>query len=368
MAPQDLDEGVLAAAVERGWGLRVAGMSYLAVGWGSHHWEAAGGGGGRWFVTVDEVANKRLTGGESLDEGFGRLRASLRAAVDLKDAGREFVVAPVRAEHGEPVVRVDERFAVAVYPFLDGESFSWGEASPEWRRGMLEMVAAVHTTPVRALTEEFVVPFRDRLEAACADRVDDCGPYARRVAELCQEHAPGIRRLLGRYDDLVSVARAQADRAVLTHGEPHPGNTMLTAAAGGSSTGTPWLVAPPERDLWDLDPGDGSILDAYASATGVTPLPELLELYRLGWDVKDIAYDVARFLRPHAGTAEDDKTWTIVSSLVRRLALWRTSSWGTTCRESARCSRTGRRRPVRCRSSPRCCCAATTRSLEASVS
>ena len=73
------------------------------MGWGSHHWEAAGGDGGRWFVTVDEVANKRLTGGESLDDGFGRLRASLRAAVDLRTAGREFVVAPARAEHGEPV-------------------------------------------------------------------------------------------------------------------------------------------------------------------------------------------------------------------------------------------------------------------------
>ena len=54
------------------------------------------------------------------------------------------------------------------------------------------MVAAVHTTPVRALAEEFAVPFRDRLEAACAGPVDDRGPYARRVAELCREHAPGI--------------------------------------------------------------------------------------------------------------------------------------------------------------------------------
>ena len=42
------------------------------------------------------------------------------------------------------------------------------------------------------------------------------------------------------------------------------------------------LVAPPERDLWSLDTGDGTILDAYASATGVTPLPSLLNLYRLG--------------------------------------------------------------------------------------
>src|SRR5215472_8374491 len=82
-APEDLAEGALAEALELGWGLRVAKMGYLPVGWGSHHWEVAGGGG-RWFVTVDEVANKRLSEGESLDDGFGRLRTSLRAA-----AGRE---------------------------------------------------------------------------------------------------------------------------------------------------------------------------------------------------------------------------------------------------------------------------------------
>ena len=67
-------------------------------------------------------------------------------------------------------------------------------------------------------------------------------------------------------------------------------------------------------------------LDEGALAGTVTPLPEVLELYRLGWDVKDMAYDVARFFRPHAGTAEDDKTWAILSSLVRRLALWRIST------------------------------------------
>lgn len=62
----------------------------------------------------------------------------------------------------------------------------------------------------------------------------------------------------------------------------------------------------------------GSVLDAYAAATGVTPVPALLELYRLGWDVKDMAYDTARLLRPHTGTADDDKTWKGLSSLVRR--------------------------------------------------
>lgn len=107
-------------------------------------------------------------------------------------------------------------------------------------------------------------------------------------------------------------------RNVLTHGEAHPGNTMLTADGWRLIDWDTVLVAPPERDLWSLDPGDGSILDAYAATAGVTPVPALLELYRLGWDVKDMAVDAARLLGPHSGTADDDKTWKLLSSMIRR--------------------------------------------------
>ena len=69
----------------------------------------------------------------------------------------------------------------------------------------------------------------------------------------------------------MAAARAQPSGAVLTHGEPHPGNTMLTADGWVLIDWDTALAAPPERDLWSLDPGDGSVLDAYARLTGVTP-------------------------------------------------------------------------------------------------
>ena len=93
------------------------------------------------------------------------------------------------------------------------------------------------------------------------------GPYAHPVARLIQGHAgahlaaPGpLRRVSWR------PARAQPARTVLTHGEPHPGNTMLTASGWVLIDWDTALAAPPERDLWSLDPGDGSVLDAYADA------------------------------------------------------------------------------------------------------
>ena len=133
---------------------------------------------------------------------------------------------------------------------------------------------------------------------------------------LVQRHAAPLRRLLDRYDHLVREARARPARAVLTHGEPHPGNTLLTAAGWVLIDWDTALAAPPEPDLWSLDPGDGTILDAYAGLTGVIPRPDLLSLYRLRWDIAEIAVDVGRFRRPHAGTADDSQSWELLSSAV----------------------------------------------------
>ena len=64
--------------------------------------------------------------------------------------------------------------------------------------------------------------------------------------------------------------------------------------------------------------GDGSILRAYAAATGVTPLPELIELYRLRWDLADLAAGAARCFRPHGHGPDDIQAWELLQSLARQ--------------------------------------------------
>jgi spectinomycin phosphotransferase/16S rRNA (guanine(1405)-N(7))-methyltransferase len=125
-----------------------------------------------------------------------------------------------------------------------------------------------------------------------------------------------VRRALARYDDLVSAARADPPGLVLTHGEPHPGNTMRTNGGWLLIDWDTALVAPPERDLWDLDPGDGTLRAAYTAATGTALRPGLLDLYRLRWDLTEIAVCLARFREPHGTTADDEESWTILKDLV----------------------------------------------------
>jgi spectinomycin phosphotransferase len=326
--PDGLPGAVLAAALERSWGLAVTSMEYWPVGWGSHHWDVTDAAGVRWFVTADDVENKRVSAAEPLAAGFDRLRASLAAAMDLRDCGAAFVLAPVATAGGEPLARVSNGFGVAVYPFVNGESFNWGEfPSPQHERDVLGLLVAVHTAPAaarrHALADDFTVPHRDQLEVTFDPGGDprEGGPYALPVARLVRDHAAPLRRVLARYDGLVARARAEPARAVLTHGEPHPGNTMRTADGWLLIDWDTALVAPPERDLWFFASGDGDMLDVYADATGVTPRPALIDLYRLRWDIADIAIDVSRFRRPHPGGAEDDKAWGFLTALIERVSV-----------------------------------------------
>jgi len=232
------------------------------------------------------------------------------------------VVAPLPSRDGEPLSLLAGFFAVAVYPFMAG--FGGAGDTPAHRRALLELLVAVHTAPPQvrdqARPDDYAIPFRDAVTAALDGSDPGLGPYARPAAELITAHAPGLRRALTRYDDLVSAARADLPGLVLTHGEPHPGNTMRTDDRWLLIDWDTALVAPAERDLWDLDPGDGTLLAAYTAATGTALRPGLLDLYRLRWDLTEIAACLAHFREPHGTTADDEETGTNLKESVTNAA------------------------------------------------
>jgi spectinomycin phosphotransferase len=312
--PADLPDPLVAGALAAAWDLAPVTLDYLAVGFGSYHWRAAGTGGARWFVTVDDLTNRLRGPGDSPECVYQRLRAALGTARAVADAGAPFVVAPLPTAAGEVVAPVGGRFAISLYPLLDGRSREWGESLPAAGcEAVLRLLAALHATPedVRsgALAEEYLLPGRAELAGALANLGApwDGGPYGKRARTLLDRHASAVERLLGHYDKLAARACEQPERRVLTHGEPHPGNLIETAAGWLLVDWDTAALALPERDLWLLDPGDGAVAGDYQRATGREVRPDMLAFYRLQWELTDIADFAARFATAH-GDSEDDRT------------------------------------------------------------
>ncbi len=316
--PTGLPDEMLVAVLGGRWGFEVASLEYAPLGFGSHHWRVSGVGGRRWFVTVDELRPRTL--GEPSAAAFERLRAALATARELSAGGLDFVVAPIPDRDDEVVARIGEHYAVACYPLLAGRQFAWGEFRDDaHRRAAFDMIVAVHSAPVAAVAraDDFTVAHRDEFDRALAGERVDRGPYGEPMAELIASAADEIRAAWRCYDDLAATART-AD-PVLTHGEPHAGNTMLTPEGWRLIDWDTALLAPPERDLWDLDPGDGSLLRDYTAVTGVTPRPDLLDLYRLRWDLTDAAEYVHRFRHPHTDSADAAESWKGLCENISRL-------------------------------------------------
>lgn len=313
--PSGLPDAVLVDALADGWGVIVQSLEYRAVGFGSHHWSATDTSGSEWFLTVDDLEAKRRSADDRTDDAFDRLRAALITARAVHDSGAGFVVAPVPARDGTVVRRVSERFALAVCPYIEGRTESGDYRSASDRRAVLEMLVVVHGSRdivVRnARVDDFVLANGDDLLLALGNLEVpwDGGPYSKRAGELLSRHADGVARLLEAYDRLAGDAREEPDRMVLTHGEPHVENVMLTENGRMLIDWDTAMVAPPERDLWMLEPGDGSIAGAYTHATGRPVLSSMLDLYRLRWDLAEIAIYIAHFRRPHDENEDARESW-----------------------------------------------------------
>ncbi len=322
--PMDLSEASLMAVIERGWGITVASLSYRPVGFGSHHWVVTDTEDARHFVTVDELSPESRRGDEVSVHGL-HLRPALTAALDLRDVGCGFVVAPVPTTTDAPLVQFGS-YSMTLYPFIEGESFSFeapfGHVD---RERILELVVALHGVPITAIrppaTDGFVVPWLERLEHAQPrnGRAEADLPLAGEASQLIVDHQAQIRRAIARYRALVARYRSHPGPVVVTHGEIHPGNVMATAGGWVMVDWDTALLAPPERDLWRLAQGEGSVLRAYADATGKAPRERLIELYEIRWDLADIASFAAELQRPHGDTEDSRKALELLGSVVGRL-------------------------------------------------
>jgi hypothetical protein len=321
--PTQLTDARVLAQLDDRWHVNADSVQYVALGFGSHHW-LAHAGDRAWFVTVDDLDAKLRSIDETRDDAFDRLRAALQTARYLRDEGLEFVVAPLPDVDDEVVSRVDDRFAMALYPHVEGRTHEWGEfGSRADRLAVMDILVHVHSVPpdrVDSARECFGLANRDDLMRAL-DNVGqawDTGPFAQRAQALLADNAGAIERMLGHYDRLVATALEHPERMVVTHGEPHIGNTIETDRGWVLVDWDTALVAPPERDVWTLAKGDDWMIDAYVSATGRAIIPAVLDLYRLAWDVAEVCIYTAEFRRQHDDTEDARKAITNLGTSIEQ--------------------------------------------------
>jgi spectinomycin phosphotransferase/16S rRNA (guanine(1405)-N(7))-methyltransferase len=309
----DLSDDALVAALAAAWGLGVREIAYVPEGFGSYHWRVDTDHGRR-FVTVDDGRGRQLP----------RLVAALSAARALRDGGLKFVIAPEWTRARDIVHVIGGRHAVALYPFVSGETHAWGaDRTAAERRAVLDLLAELHAAPRNgALVDDFEIPHRDVLVDVPAETWNT-GPFGELARKVFAEHAERVGTRLARYEELVTVV-GDAHRDVVTHGEPHQANTISTDDGVVLIDWDTLLVAPPERDLWSMAREDPQTIDDYVARTGVTPRVDALECYRLRWDLTEVALYLALFRAPHQENADTAKAWEGLNGSLAVLSTLRT--------------------------------------------
>ena len=80
-------------------------------------------------------------------------RRAFDTAVALRDAGLHFVVAPLPTRDGESLRRLDSHYAIALFPFVEGEAGQFGyfeDDDDDGRSAVVAMLAELHQATAAA--------------------------------------------------------------------------------------------------------------------------------------------------------------------------------------------------------------------------
>ena len=278
--PNVSDDDVLTAVREH-WTAEVDGVEHLPVGFGAHHWAASVRGRRTHFLTLDGLTGKHD-------------RASLEAAYAVASGlmfPLDFVVAPVPATGGTLTVPFADG-ALSATPWINGETpdrLDLGETSA--------MLTRLHAVPAPAGLREWAPLTPASLPedlVALVGRPWDSGPYGERARGALRDRLEAVAEWSETYHALGEVARRRP--WVITHGEPHERNQVVTV---GKTRLVDWetvLLAPAERD-WRTLVERGLPVGELDAA--------MLDLFDLEWRLDEISQYAAWFSAPHAGTASD---------------------------------------------------------------
>jgi hypothetical protein len=326
--PDDLADGQIRAELATGWNFAAETLSYLPAGFGSHHWLAADAAGCQLFLIVHDLPRMLHSRLDTADAAFGRLETAFGCALSLRaDANLEFVIAPVPTVSGAVVRRLSGRYSLAACPYLaDCEPGYAGEFAAADRPAVVRLLTELHRAAPAVAPQrcDFGLQNADGLRAAIDSTGElwRTGPYGERARALLARHAAGVIALMAAYGDLAIDARSRPERFVVTHGEPGPWN-VLKSPAGFVIVDWDFVqLAPPERDLWELAQADRSVLAAYTQATGTAIDSGSLALFRMWYDLSEIAGYIELFRAAHDDTEDAAESWKNLEYFLRPTERW----------------------------------------------
>lgn len=327
--PAEIRPEDLVAAIRADWGLTLDGVDYHSEGGGAYHWVARPTNGPALFVTIDDLDTKPWLGDDRCSALQG-LVATYATALELRrSTGLRFVVAPMPTASGAPCVRFGSGYALALFPFAGGVPGHWGEPLTSFDRAELVALLADlhHSAPTTGsvLRHAGGVPGRTQLEDSLND-VDEPwegGPLSEPARVELASAAPLVIGWLSELDALTARTAGTARQAVVTHGEPHPGNLIRTADGVLLVDWDTVALGPPERDLWMFD---DDAWGEYERLTGCPVCFDTIRIYRLVWALADVASFVTRLRAPHDANVDDKRS---LAALRRQLALEEPAPYGT---------------------------------------
>lgn len=299
LPPEGVTEPSLCSLLESHWGLATPSVRYVPKGAGSYHWVASSRTSCH-FVTVDDLDAKPWIAGVRADV-FDGLRRAYLAARDLRrDHGLAMAVPAVPTTNGELLMKLDDRYTMSVFPFVDGTAGTGSRLDRRLAEELLVGLAALHSVPTGDIDlsprpyDLYVRGSFDLLPAHLAEPWV-AGAFSERARTAVLANVTKLQRWLSELDTLAGNLEASAPRRVVTHGEPHPGNLISTRAGLRLVDWDTAALAPPERDLWMLGAATPWLLTRYEELTRRRPMVDALRFYSLAWTLSDIAYLVESF-------------------------------------------------------------------------
>jgi spectinomycin phosphotransferase len=226
-----------------------------------------------------------------------------------------FVVAALKAHDGRLLRRLEDRYALSVFPLLRGRSFAFGTYTDQRLRSQaLEMIATLHrcTSAVRDRAPRHVPGYAGQAELIAflgePERAWYGGPFSEGARLLFAGQAGGLAELVLGFAHLVDLTASARSETVITHGEPHPANFMTV---DGGLVLLDWVtaaLAPPERDVAPITTARSECVERYEQATGRRIDDDVVTLYRLRWYLDDLGSAIRLFRNPHH-ESPDTRSW-----------------------------------------------------------